>query len=82
MRCCGSGNEGNESGHDRTDDGVENKLVLVHPKRIRGIGSQVVCCGEGRGWTRTSAVNKSADKVVANNKGSKLQVPCKIVCVS
>ena len=80
LRCCGSRNERNESGCDRTDDGVENRLVLAHPKRIRGIESRVVCCGEGRGWTGTSAVNKP-NKVVANKKGSKLHAIGKIVCV-
>ena len=64
MRCCGSGNEGSESGRDRIDDDVENKLVLAHPKRIHGIGSRVVRCGEGRGWIGMSVVDKH-DKVVA-----------------
>ena len=53
----------NESGSDRTDDGIENKPILVHPKRI--------CKIRSRGWIGMSVVNK-LDKVVANKKESKL----------
>lgn len=65
LGCTSSGNKRDEKGSHGANNGIENELILLDPKREIQIGSVANGSGQGFQMTWTSAINK-VEKIVSN----------------